>query len=145
RGRKLLLAAFLFAIPALLNTEIRFAIPALSFFALAMGIAMENSPGALPALALLQAILCWPSVMDTYCNRLAWRVRGFQFAAALHPESQTHYIGSHVGDFALAPAIHELGPPGARIFSFAGRASAYIDRDIVVGYESTAGLQIQQA
>ena len=141
-GRRLLIAGAVFAIPAFLNTEVRFLIPALPFFALALGIAMENSWGMLPAVALFEALLCWPSVMTMYCDRNAWRVRGFEFRVALGMESQTDYIASHVGDYALKQAIERNVPPQSRIFSFAGRAAAYIDRDIVVGYESTDGQRI---
>ena len=31
------------------------------------------------------------------------------------------------------------------LVSFAGRAAAYIDRDIVVGYESSQGMNLQEA
>jgi hypothetical protein len=134
-----------YAIPAFLNTEIRFLIPAIPFFALALGLALENSWGALPAVALLQTVLCWPAVMDTYCDRNAWRVRGIQFRAALRLEPESQYIASHVGDYALKRALEAAVPPGGRIFSFAGRAAAYLDRDIVVGYESSAGAAIQEA
>lgn len=145
RGRRLLLAGAVYSIPAFLNTEVRFMIPALPFFALALGLAMENSWGALPAVALLQAVLCWPQVMDTYCDRNAWRMRGFQVRAALRLEPESEYIGSHVGDYALKGAIERAVPVQGRVFSFAGRAAAYIDRDIVVGYESTQGIRIQEA
>jgi hypothetical protein len=144
-GRRLLAVGAVFAIPACLNTEIRFLIPAIPFFSIALGLAIENSLGVLPALAVLQAILCWPTVMATYCDRNAWRVRGFPFAAVWQTESESHYIASHVGDFALRTAIEETVPPNQKIFSFAGRAAAYIDRDIVVGYESSAGIQVQEA
>ena len=69
RGRKLLLAGAIYAIPAFFNTEIRFLIPALPFFALALGLAMENSwghaagRGGLPGGALLACgigCLCQP-------------------------------------------------------------------------------------
>jgi len=144
-GRKLLLAGLVYAVPAFWNTEIRFLIPAIPFLALALGLAMEHSAGALPAVALLQTILCWPAIMDTYCDRNAWRVRGFQFAAAVQPEAESHYIASHVGDYALKSAIEQDVPMGQGIFSFAGRAAAYLDRDIVVGYESSLGLRVQNA
>jgi hypothetical protein len=144
-GRRLLLAAAVYSIPALLNTEIRFLIPAIPFFALALGLAMENSWGALPAVALLQAVLCWPTVMDAYCDRNAWRIRGFQLRAALRLEPESAYIGSHVGDYALKAAIEGAVPVQGRVFSFAGRAAAYIDRDIVVGYESSQGMRIEEA
>jgi hypothetical protein len=144
RGRRLLLAAAVYSIPAFLNTEVRFLIQALPFLALALGLAMENSWGALPAVALLQAGLCWPHVMDTYCDPNAWRIRGFQLRAALRIEPEARYIGSHVGDYALKAAIQRSVPAQGRIFSFAGRAAAYIDRDIVVGYESTQGIRMQE-
>jgi hypothetical protein len=120
-------------------------IPALPFLALALGLAMANSWGALPAVALFQAFLCWPAVMDSYCDRNAWRVRGFQVRAALRLDPESEYIGSHVGDYALRGAIDREVPTRSRIFSFAGRAAAYIDRDIVVGYESSQGMRIQEA
>jgi hypothetical protein len=144
-GRRLLLAAAVYSIPALLNTEIRFLIPALPFFALALGLAMENSWGALPAVALFQAFLCWPTVMDAYCDPNAWRIRGFPLRAAIRLEPESEYIASHVGDYALRDSIDRSVPPDGRIFSFAGRAAAYIDRDIVVGYESSQGIRIQEA
>ena len=95
-------------------------------------------------MALLQAFLCWPAIMDTYCDRNAWRVRGFPFRAALRLEPESQYIASHVGDYALKAAIDQAVPVHGRIFSFAGRAAAYLDRDIIVGYESTQGLAIQE-
>jgi len=144
-GRRLLLAAAVYSIPAFLNTEVRFLIPAIPFFALALGLAMKNSWGALPAVALLQAVLCWPAVMDAYCDRNAWRVRGFQLRAALRLEPESEYIGSHVGDYALKAAIERAVPVQGRLFSFAGRAAAYIGRDIVVGYESSQGMRIEEA
>lgn len=144
-GRRLLLAGAVYAIPAWFNTEIRFLIPAIPFLAMALGLALENSWGALPAVALLQAVLCWPSVMTTYCDRNAWRVRGFQTRAALRLEPEAEYIGTHVGDYALKSDIERSVPPKGRIFSFAGRAAAYLDRDVVVGYESTQGMEVQDA
>lgn len=143
-GRRLLLAGAVYAIPACLNTEIRFLIPALPFFALALGLAMAESWGALPAVALLQALLCWPAIMDTYCDRNAWRVRGFELRAALRLEPEPEFISSHVGDYALKAAIEQAVPVRGRIFSFAGRAAAYIDRDIVVSYESSQGVLVQE-
>ena len=144
-GRRLLLAGAIYAIPACLNTELRFLIPALPFFALALGLAMADSWGALPAVALLQALLCWPAIMDTYCDRIAWRVHGLQWRAALRLEPESEFISSRVGDYALKPAIEGAVPVGGRVFSFAGRAAAYIDRDIVVGYESSLGIRVQEA
>jgi len=144
QGRRLWLAGAVFAIPALFNTEVRFLIPSVPFFALAMGLALENSWGVLPVLAVFHAVISWPSVLDVYCDPNAWRIRGLPVRAALRLEPESSYIAAHIGDYALKPAIEQAVPPGERIFSFAGRPAAYLDRDIIVGYESSLGEQVSQ-
>ena len=49
------------------------------------------------------------------------------------------FILRNIGDYALKVPIELNVPRGERIFSFAGRPEAYIDRDIIVSYESTLG------
>jgi hypothetical protein len=144
QGRRLLLAGAVFAIPALFNTEVRFLVPAVPFVALAMGLALANSYGVLAVLAVFHAVISWPSVLDMYCDRNAWRIRGLPVRAALRLEPESIYIAAHIGDYVLKPAIEQAVPRGERIFSFAGRPAAYFDRDIIVGYESSLGEQVSQ-
>ena len=144
QGRRLLMAAAVFAIPALFSTEVRFLIPPVPFVALAMGLALANSWGVLPVLAVFHAVISWPSVLNVYCDPNAWRIRGFPVRAALRLEPESTYITAHIGDYALKPAIEQDVPPGGRIFSFAGRPAAYFDRDIIVGYESSLGEEVSQ-
>jgi hypothetical protein len=138
-GRRLLLAALVFALPAYLNTGGRFLIPAAPFLALAMGVGMAEVPGALPALALFHALVCWPPVLSTYCDPWDWRISSFPYRVALRWDPVTPYILNSIGDYALKVPIELHVPRGERVFSFAGRPQAYIDRDIVVSYESTLG------
>ena len=144
-GPRVLLAAAVYSVPAFFNTEIRFLLPAIPFICLGLGLALENSRGILPAVAVAEVVLCWPAVLDTYCDHNAWRVRGLPLRAALRLEPESQFIAAHVGDYALKDAIDRAVPAGTRIFSFAGRAAAYLDRDIVVGYESTEGMQVQES
>ena len=51
----------------------------------------------------------------------------------------TPFILKSIPDYALKLPIEQQVPRGERIFSFAGRPEAYIDRDIIVSYESTLG------
>ncbi len=138
-GRRLLLAALVFAIPAYLNTGSRFLIPSAPFLALAMGIGLAEVPGALPVLTLFQALVCWPPVLSTYCDPWNWRISSFPSRVALRLESAQPYILKNLPDLALKVPIELEVPRGERIFSFAGRPQAYIDRDIIVSYESTLG------
>jgi hypothetical protein len=142
-GRRLLFAAVVVAMPAYFNNEVRFFIPALPFLALAMGIAMSNSWGALPAVAAFHAVISWPAVLDTYCDRNAWRLHGVPSRAALRIEPEPQFIQNHLADYALKSAVEHSVAPGERIFSTAGRPAAYIDRDILIGYESTNGERLQ--
>ena len=138
-GRRLLLAALVFALPAYLNIGARFLIPSAPFLALAMGIGLAEVPGALPVLALFHALACWPPILSTYCDPWNWRIASFPARAALRLDPEIPYLFNHVEDFALKVPIELEVPPGERIFSFAGRSQAYIDRDIIVSYESTLG------
>ena len=138
-GRRLLLAALVFALPAYINIGARFLIPAAPFLALAMGVGLTEVPGALPVLALFSALVCWPPVLSTYCDRWNWRIGSFPVRAALRLDPVAPFLLKNIGDYALKVPIELAVPAGERIFSFSGRSDAYIDRDIIVSYESTLG------
>ena len=138
-GRRLLLAGLVFALPAYLNTGTRFLIPSAPFWALAMGIGLADVPAALPVLALFHALVCWPPILSKYCDPSNWRISSFPGRAALRLDPPEPFIAKTIGDYALKMPIERNVPRGERIFSFAGRPEAYIDRDIIVSYESTLG------
>jgi hypothetical protein len=142
-GRKLLLAAVLWAIPAWFNSGARFLIPALPFLAMAMGMALENSWGALPALALFELWACWPGTLAAYAAPWSWRIREIPLQAALRRQPEDDFLAAHVPDLAFKAAIDRWVQPGEKIFSYAGRPEAYLDRSIVTGYESSLGLLVQ--
>jgi F5/8 type C domain len=138
-GRRLLLAALVFAVPAWFNVGTRFLIPALPFVTLAMGLALANFSTALVTVALLHAIAGWPGVLSRYCDSAAWRVRAIPVAAALRVQPEAKYLEEHLKDYSMKPAIEALVPARAKVFSLDSRAEAYLDRTIVVGYESALG------
>jgi hypothetical protein len=142
-GRRALVGAAIFALPALANVDSRFLLPSLPFLALAMGMAFANSWGVLPALAVFEALACWPTVLAVYCDDWAWRLREVPLRAALRIEPESAYLTRRVRDYGLKSEIEQAVPKGERIFSFAGRAEAYLDREIVVGYESALGNRVQ--
>lgn len=144
-GRRLLAAAAVFSLPICFNATTRFLIPALPFAALAMGMALAESRVALPALSVCGALLCWPSVMAKYAAPWSWRIREVPVRAARGKEPADRYLLRYLPDYAMKPPIEREVAAGDRIFSFAGRPEAYIGREIVVGYESAAGEQLQDA
>jgi hypothetical protein len=138
-GRRLLLAALVFALPAYLNTGTRFLIPSSPFLALALGIGLADVPLALPILGLFSALVCWPPVLSTYCDSWNWRISSFPGRVALRLDPVEPFVLKNLPDYALKVPVELAVPKGERIFSFAGRPQAYIDRDIIVSYESTLG------
>ena len=138
-GRRLLIAAVVFGLPAYLNTDTRFLIPAAPFLALAIGLVFAQVPAALPVLALFHAFVCWPPVLSTYCAPWNWRLSSFPWRVALRVDPVYPFLVNNLPDYALKAGIELNVPAGSRIFSFAGRPDAYIDREIVTSYESSLG------
>ncbi len=142
-GRRLLLAALICGVPVAFNAAVRFLIPSLPFLAMAMGIAMEESRGVLPALAAFHALLCWPALAGSYSAPWAWRIREIPVRAALRIEPEIQFLTRRLPDYAWKEPVERLVPAHARIFTDAGRPEAYIHRELIVGYESTLGYQAQ--
>jgi hypothetical protein len=138
-GRLLLLAALALAIPAYLNTGARFLIPCLPFLALALGLAVANTRGALLALTVFTSIACWPSFLSTYCDSWTWRISAVPIREALRINPEWPYLLYHSGDLGLLPAIEKNVPANGLIFSNSGRPEAYLGRNIIVSYESALG------
>lgn len=139
RGRGILLAALTFSLPALLNTETRFWIPVLPFTALGIGLALAKWPRVLAALAVANALLCWPGILTLYAHPYAWCIRDIPVRAALRLTPEQDYIVTRIPEYALGPVLEREVPVGGKVFSFAGRPEAYLNRDIIVGYESAPG------
>jgi hypothetical protein len=143
QGRRLLLAALVFAIPAWFNTGARFLIPSAPFAAMALGLALESIPAALPVACAFAALVAWPPAVSAYGDPWNWRIGGFPWREALRMESVEPYILKNLPDYRWKQPIELHVPPGERVFSFAGRPDGYIDRDIVVSYESSLGNLVQ--
>jgi hypothetical protein len=138
-GRQLLTAALVFALPAYMNVGSRFLIPCLPFLTLAIAIALAEIPGALAMLAVFQIFLCWPTVLSTYCAPWSWRINQMPVQAALRRQPAEDYMRKSLSDSGLKGSIEAFVPVGQKVFTFAGRPESYIDRGMVVSYESTLG------
>jgi hypothetical protein len=139
-GRKLLLSGCLFAAIFWLNPAARFLIPAIPFVAMAMGIAMQNSPGVLPALAVFHGLLALPAMMPSFCADWAWRIREIPVRI-----TEADYLRRYIPDYRLKVRVAGLVPKEQKIFSFTTQPEAYLRRHTVVGYESAEGDRIGAA
>jgi hypothetical protein len=133
-GRLLLAGAAILALPWLTNTGARFLMPATVFAALALGISLPR-PAAWAAI-VVQAVLCWPNVIDLWETRFSFRLHEFPVAAAVGAESEADYCRRHLPDFNVARMIEKATPPDARTLALLSVANAYLDRDVDVTWQS---------
>jgi len=131
--RRFVAAAAILGAAGAAGGEARWLIPCLPFTALAMGLAVRNSPGAAPALAVVAALSGWPGVMHLYTAGDAWRLRGFPVAAALRQEPEDQYLNARVPGYALARLVDQFVPERGRTFAFGEVAAAYTTREVVTG------------
>jgi 4-amino-4-deoxy-L-arabinose transferase-like glycosyltransferase len=133
-GRWCWAAAVLLALPWYSNSGARFLMPAVAVAGLALGMALPR-PAAWAAIAL-QAVLCWPHVIDIREKRYAFRLHEFPLRATLRSEPESAYLWRHADEFKLARMIEDKTPPDARILALLSVANAYLARDVRVGWQS---------
>jgi hypothetical protein len=133
-GRLLWAAAIVLALPWFANTGARFLMPSVILAGLALGISLPR-PVAYAAIAI-QAVLCWPHVIDTWEKRYAFRLHDFPLAAALRIELEPAYCRRKLNEYNVARMVERATPEDARILSLETVASAYIARDVAVTWQS---------
>jgi hypothetical protein len=139
-GRLLWLAALLLAVPWLVNSGARFLMPAVALGAIALGMALPR-PAAWAAIAF-QAILCWPNVLDAWETRYSFRLHEFPLAAATGAEPEADYCKRRFEEYNVARMIERATPPDSRTLALLSVASAYLDRDVAVAWQSAEADQL---
>ena len=145
QGRRLLLAAAFFALPALLDHSARLLLPCAVFVAPALGMAVQNSPGMLPLLLLLHSLISWPYAVAAYADPTAWRITGLRVAPALRWVSQDAYLRNELPGYAIARAIDELVPENAQVLTLCPVPQSYTTRRLWNASEPAKGQLAAQA
>ena len=123
-GRVVLGVALLLLLPWTRNLGTRFVLPALPFLCLALALALPRS--AMQALVLVQAITCWPAVVDRYAGQGAWRLHGFPWQAALRIESEETYLAKNLFEYRYAQMTARHVKPGEGILDLFALPYAYL-------------------
>ena len=108
--------------------------PAVAVAALTLGMVLPR-PAAWAAIAL-QAVLCWPQVIDLRETRYAFRLHEFPLRAALRAEPEDNYLSRHGDEYKLARIVESQTPPDAGILALLSVANAYLARDVRVDWQS---------
>ncbi len=139
-GRLLWAAALLLALPWLTNTGARFLMPAVALGAIALGMVLPR-PAAWAAIAL-QAILCWPHVLNAWETRYSFRLHEFPLAAAVGAESEADYCKRRFNEYNVARMVQRVTPADARTLALLTVANAYLDREVAVSWQSAEADQL---
>ncbi|MEK7751747.1 MAG: glycosyltransferase family 39 protein, partial [Acidobacteriota bacterium] len=139
RGRRLLVAGAVFALPYFGNIGTRFLIPCLPFFALALALALGRSGRIAALLVAMHALLSWPANTRWYTEPDAWRIQRVPIRAALRLESEHDYLSFRLPEYGVARMIEELVPPEGKVFAISFAAEGYTTREILVGYQFARG------
>jgi hypothetical protein len=141
QGRHLMLAALIFALPVLSNQDTRFLLSAAPCLALAIAMAVADTPFAVPALMLLCGFASWPAITVRYSEPWAWRLeQRIPAAAAWHRRRADGYLHDRLGSgYDMAKMVNQKTPPGSMIFCHSCPQQAYMERDSLLGYESMLG------
>ena len=139
-GRRVLVAAIVFALPYAANISTRFLIPCLPFVSLALCLAATQIRALGPVLVLVHAISAFPPLIRWYGGPHPWIIESFPLRATLRLESEEDYLSRKFPGYRIARMIEGTVPAGAAVFTFGDVAYAYTSRDIRVAYQSASNL-----
>jgi hypothetical protein len=141
-GRQLLLAAAIFGSVYFGNIGTRFLIPVVPFISLALALAVANVPWLLLVLVVVHSVASWPDVYDLYCAPGAYRIEEVPVKAALRLQPEDAYL-SHDSEYASARMIAANVPPNEPVFAISQGGQSYLQRQLLVGYESASNEVLQ--
>ena len=136
-GRRLLLAAGVFAVTYATNVGTRFLVPSLPFLSLAMGLAVLTSwRWVAPGIIVAHGLLSWPGILGLYCRQHTWRLKEIPVQGALRKVPEGLFVAERQPRYTTTRVIEGLVPPGGKVFTFGGALDAYTSRELLVGYQS---------
>ncbi|SPE40544.1 conserved hypothetical protein [Candidatus Sulfopaludibacter sp. SbA3] len=136
-GRICVGAALILAVPWWSNTGARFLMPAAMLAAFALAMVLPRKVAW--AVIALQALVCWPPLLNTWQPPYTFRLHEIPWKAAFGMETKEHYLQNHVPEYNVARMVEHYTAPDAGIFSLIPVATAYVARDISVSWQSAGG------
>lgn len=143
-GRQLLLAALVFGVTYFSNISTRFLIPPLPFVALAMALVLSRMPGMLVAVALVHALISWPSMVARYCRYDAWHLSKVPWREALRIKPEDLYLESHLPLYGAARLVERTAAPASAVFALTPIPDAYTSRQILVAQQSSENVKSRE-
>ena len=133
-GRIVVILAAVLAVPWFFNMGTRFLMQSLPLLALAMAMAVPRAVAY--ALLLIQAIGCFPPLLEQYAPSYP---ELFPWQAALRLESEPHFLERVSWDYRVAKMIEANTQPTDRVFDLYGVQLALLDRQVTGSYQTAVG------
>jgi len=133
-GRWAWSAAALLALPWFFDTGARFLMPSMACAAIALAMVLPR-PAAWAAIAM-QAVLCWPPLMNWSHRPAPYRLHDFPWTAALRIVPEPRYLADRIEEFSVAQMLERQTAPGDKTLALTSVAHAYLDRDVRVWWQS---------
>lgn len=137
-GRRVWVVGLLVSSTYLANIGTRFLIPGLPFYSFGIALALGETPLLLGTLALLHALLSWPTVVPRYSSEHAWRLDSFPWRAALRLQDSDDFLRQTIPGYSAARMIDATVPIGEAVFTQGGVPDAYCSREILVNFQSAS-------
>jgi len=144
-GRRLLVAAAVFALVAFEVHYARFLFPALLFASLALGMVVARWRLVAVGVIALHAIAAAPYVMTKYASRAAPRMEWPDWKAALRITPESAYLGRHLDAYQFGKLMDAKLSPGARVFCFRTFQFEYHSHPLVVEWQSALGVRLGES
>ncbi len=133
-SRWMLGLALLLLLPWFMNTGTRFLLPAAAVGLVALLRLLPDK--AVVAVVLLQAVTCFPPVLDLLEDKFDWKLEEIPFAAAAGVESERDYLLRNVENYGATELVQQFVPKGAGVLALAPVQEAYLDSPVLVFWQS---------
>ena len=133
-GRWVWGAAAVLAVPWFFDSGARFLMPSVACVAFALAMVLPR-PAAWAAIAL-QAVMCWPTVMNLSHRQSPYRLSEFPWAGALRLVPEAQYLEKRVEEFNVARMLERRTTTDDKTLALMPVANAYFDRDARVWWQS---------
>lgn len=141
-GRRIAVAALVFAIPYYLDSDTRFAIPCLAFVSLGMALAVARWPAVALSIVFVHAVASWPAILNRYVHPYTWRIDGIDWKPALRLMPEADFLRRQLPDYDAGLLIEKTVPAGEPVFSFSGLQQAYHSHEVINEWTSSFGTRI---
>jgi len=101
-------------------------------------------PRVLVALALVHALISWPSMVAKYCHYDAWHLSKVPWREALRIKPEEPYLESNLPLYGAARMVERTAAPGSAVFAFTPIPDAYTSRNILVAQQSSENVMSRE-